>query len=94
MPVLPPRDNDDPLSRIDKSIRQGNWSEAIELLAHIETAELPMTTEFLDRYRLRLRRTLVSARLARSELAISLARTRAAAVFSNARHGFGDSANS
>ncbi len=75
----------DILAKLEKSIRQRDWSAVAAQTATFEWPALPLTEEALSDYSRRLQKLLVATRVARAELSVSLGRVRAAARFNNAR---------
>jgi len=98
VPVRSAEDGD-VLERLEKCLRQGDWNAVARLTALVRSTPPPATAEALGDHLRRLKRALVSARVARANLSLSSARLRAAAGFAHAgalpaRQEFADPAES
>lgn len=73
------------LDRLEKCVRQGDWNAVSRLTEQAAAEQLPVNADVLAERLRRLERVLIAARVGRAGLAVSLARSRAAAGFSRAR---------
>jgi hypothetical protein len=82
-PLLP--DDGEILTRLEKSVRQGDWNAVSRLTNWLKAAPVPSNPVALAEHLHRLQSVLVSARVGRASLAVSLTRARAAASFTQSR---------
>jgi hypothetical protein len=82
-PLLP--EGGEILTRLEKSVRQRDWNAVSRLTSQLESVPLPASPSALGERLRHLQSVLVSARVGRAGLAVSLSRARAAASFTHSR---------
>jgi hypothetical protein len=86
MPRLP--DDRVVLARLEESLRRADWHLVARLTDQLNAEVVSDVPEALTERLERLQNALVTARIARSRLAVSLSRARAAASFTHARGSY------
>jgi hypothetical protein len=86
MPRLP--DDRVVLARLEESLRRADWHLVARLTDQLNAEVVSDVPEALTERLERLQNALVTARIARSRLSVSLSRARAAASFTHARGSY------